>query len=204
MPDKQFCTLGSGDLYIKEFPAGSVIPEDHSLIEIPENLIGEIAAGAEVGFKPEFKDIRGSMNRVIHRFIINSEVTFKTGIMTWNNDILHMLAPGSTIDKTAARTIIKIGGRGALKSYLIRFVHTILDTGLKYRVTLVGTATNGFELIFDKEDETVIDAEFTALACDSEGNQLWLEEEHEVPVKADLVVGEKTIIGEKIILTGKK
>lgn len=201
--EQQKCTLGSGDLYITEFAYGMSIPE-HNLIEIDENLIGSIAAGAEITYKPELKEVIDSKGVCLKRFITGAEVLFKTGIMTWNNEVLEMLSMGGTLEKTKEKSILKIGGRGAIKSYLIRFVHTMED-GLKYRATLVGTATNGFTLAFDGGEETVIDAEFKAMACDTEGNQLYLEEEYEVPTEQHVLkVGDDTIVSNDTIVGKKK
>ena len=90
--------------------------------------------------------------------------------------VLNKISLCGELKKTAQKVTLKLGKRGAIKNYIVRFVHT-KDGGLKYRVTIVGTAQNGFELAFDPEKATVIDAEFVAGSLDAEGTKLILEEE---------------------------
>ena len=96
--------------------------------------------------------------------------------MTWNTEVLNKISLCGELKRTAQKVTLKLGKRGAIKNYIVRFVHT-KDGGLKYRVTIVGTAQNGFELAFDPEKATVIDAEFVAGSLDAEGTKLILEEE---------------------------
>lgn len=49
-----------------------------------------------------------------------------------------------------------------MTNVLIRFVHK-KDDGKKIRFTMIGSAGNGFEMEFNPEEETVVDAEFTAV-----------------------------------------
>lgn len=167
--------LGSGDLYIKSFAAGETIPE-HSAIETADNKIGSIKGGAALTDAPEVYEVIDDYGRCLKRFITKHDITFKSGIMTWNLETLKMLALGSTLTETSTARTLKIGAAGAIEQYLIRFVHT-LDNDKKIRVTVVGTASNGFELTFNPAEETVIDAEFKAMAHDAEGNQVIIEEE---------------------------
>ena len=162
--DKQEVTLGSGQLYIKEFEGS--IPEDTAL-EVEENRIGGISGGAQISYKPSVETIVDDMGIVHKVFIKDTEVTFKSGIMTWNNEVLNKISLCGELKKTAQKVTLKLGKRGAIKNYIVRFVHT-KDGGLKYRVTIVGTAQNGFELAFDPEKATVIDAEFVAGSLDAE------------------------------------
>lgn len=160
-------TLGSGDLYIMDFD-GSEIPED-SAIEIADNKIGSIKGGAELEYKPESYTVTGDNGRTYKAFITKEEVTFKSGVLTWNLEVLAKLTMGGELkdgltDKANMR-IFKIGknGSSSIKQVLIRFVHS-LDSTNKIRVTLIGSPTSGFTLSFNPEEETVIDAEFTALS----------------------------------------
>lgn len=171
---EQRVTLGSGDLYITKF-TGSV-PANET-IEVEDNLIGGIKGGAELTYKPEIyavQDDRGVVHKV---FITNTEVIFKSGVLTWNNTVLNKIALCGELEVTSNKATLKIGKNGEIDNYLVRFVHTIDKTGRKYRVTVVGTAQNGFTLNFNPEEETVIDAEFVASSIDSTGVKLILEEE---------------------------
>lgn len=172
---EQRVTLGSGDLYVVKFTGGSV-PE-HRTIEVADNLIGGIKGGAELSYKPTIyavKDDKGVVHKV---FITDTEVIFKSGILTWNNTVLNKLSLGGELEVTEAKSTLKLGKVGEIENYLIRFVHTIDKTGRKYRVTIVGTPQNGFVLPFNPEEETVIDAEFVAGSIDKAGVKLILEEE---------------------------
>lgn len=162
-------TLGSGDLYIMDFTGE--IPED-SQIEVLTNKIGSIKGGAELEYAPESYTVTGDNGMTYKAFITKEEVTFKSGILTWNLDVLDKLTMGGELtDGTDSSEqpirILKIGknGSSAIKQVLIRFVHSI-DARNKVRMTMVGSPTAGFTLAFNPEEETVIDAEFTALSQD--------------------------------------
>ncbi len=153
--------LGSGDLFIAEYD--DAIPED-AAFEADTNKVGRIKGGAEVSYKPSEYEVTDDKNETIMRSITKEEVTFKSGILTWFMGTLAKFCPGVlTDDATKKESVLKIGGAKKLKAYAIRFVHT-KDTGFKLRVTLVGTAGNGFTLKFDPAKETVVDAEFKALS----------------------------------------
>lgn len=174
---KQEVTLGSGDLYIKEF-AGSV-PGDEEL-ETEDNKIAGIKGGAQLTYKPTIYVVKDDKGIVHKTYITDTEVTLKSGILTWCNNVLNRLSLCGDLQATQQKSTLKLGKNGAIKNYVIRFVHT-KDSGLKFRVTIVGTNQNGFELVFDPEKETVIDAEFTAGTLDAEGTKLILEEELQSP-----------------------
>ena len=56
---------------------------------------------------------------------------------------------------------MKFGGGGALKTVLLRFVHT-KENGKKIRFTMIGQGGNGFSLEFSDKELTV-DSEITAI-----------------------------------------
>lgn len=171
---KQEVTLGSGVLYIAEF-SGSSVPADLTL-ETEGNKIGGIKGGASISYKPTFYQVKDDANIVYKTFLTDSEIVFKSGILTWNTDVLKKLSLNGEVSSSGNKETLKIGKNGAIKSYVIRFVHT-KDDGKKIRITIVGTSQNGFELVFDPEKETVIDAEFIAGTLDSDGTKLIIEEE---------------------------
>lgn len=172
--------LGSGDLFVIEFTG--TIPTDAE-IEVDANLIGRIKGGASLEYKPTTKTIKDDSGKVTRSFITDEEAKLKSGILTWCMATLKKLTAASTYTeeiKTGKRVgTLKIGGKAGRKltQYLIRFVHTKSD-GFKLRCTIAGTASSGFTLAFDPEKETVVDAEFTALASDAEGTLVSLEEEY--------------------------
>lgn len=157
-------TLGSGDLYIMDFEGS--MPEDEA-IEVATNKVGSIKGGAELEYKPESYTVTGDNGRTYKAFITKEEVTFKSGVLTWNLDVLSKLTMGGEISEDVEKNlkVLKIGknGSSSIKQVLIRFVHT-LDAGKHVKVTLIGSPTSGFTLSFNPEEETVIDAEFTAIS----------------------------------------
>ena len=60
--------------------------------------------------------------------------------------------------------------------FVLRFVHEDKAEG-DIRITIVGSNEAGFEMAFAKDEETVIDAEFTAFPMDDEGTLLIYTEE---------------------------
>lgn len=170
--------LGSGNLYVTAF--SGTIPTD-TTIETDDNLIGYIKGGASLEYKPTEYEVSDDAFNVTKRFVISEETTFKSGVLTWNLEVLSKLTANCTYtddDDTNVRTL-KLGGNGArlMKDYVIHFVHTESD-GNKFRITLVGTASNGFSLAFAPDKETVIDAEFKAKAHDSDGTQVIMTESY--------------------------
>ena len=170
-------TLGSGKLYCVEYNSTTGIPEDN-VIETEENRLGFIKGGATIAYAPEYYTAEDDLGQVKKRTINSEEVTFKSGIMTWNGTVLTKLCnTGKTEEKDGIRTT-KIGGAGNYdgKSYIFHFLHEDKVDG-NVRVTIVGQNTAGFELAFAKDAETVIDAEISALPSDSDGTLVIFKEE---------------------------
>lgn len=170
--------LGSGELYIAAYDADVGIPADGAL-EVEENLMGYIKGGASVEYKPTEYEVFDDSYAVHSRFITSEEVTFKSGILTWNVETLQKLIAKGTYasDAGAGTRTLSLGGKSArlMDEYVIRFVHTYSDSN-KLRITLVGTASNGFTLAFAPDKETVIDAEFKAKAQGEAGVQLIIQD----------------------------
>lgn len=167
-------TLGSGDLYIVDFEGE--MPEVAEL-EIEANRIGSIKGGAELSYAPETYEVIDDMGKVLKRFVTKEEVTFKSGILTWNLDVLEKLTMAGELQKSEEKATLKIGGKGnrGIKQVVVHFVHT-MENGLKVRVTLMGTSASGFVLTFNPEEETVIDAEFKAMS-QNDGTQVTIDME---------------------------
>lgn len=155
-------TLGSGDLYVMDYEG--TIPED-TQIETVDNKVGSIKGGAELEYSPESYTVTGDNGMAYKAFITKEEVKFKSGILTWNLDVLSKLVMGGELSTDDSIATLKIGknGTSAIKQVLIRFVHKI-DEDNAVKVTMIGSPASGFTLSFNPEEETVIDAEFSALS----------------------------------------
>lgn len=173
--DKNNIILGSGNLYIAPYDAEVGIPADE-VIEAEGNSMGRIQGGASLEYKPETYEVVDDTHYVVKRFITSEEITFKSGVLTWDMTNLQRLAGACEITEGDDQTTIKIGGRGknGLTPYVVRFVHQ--GETKKLRITLVGTAANGFTLAFNPDKETVIDAEFKAVSSDDEGTLVIVSE----------------------------
>lgn len=160
--------LGSGNLYVAEYDADTGIPADET-IETTANTMGRIKGGATLEYKPTTYEVVDDTQYVVKRFVQSEEVTFKSGVLTWDMANLQRLAGACEYTNANGKQTIKVGGRGAngLKPYVIRFVHN--DGEKVLRVSLVGTSNAGFSLAFVPDKETVIDAEFKALSSDEAG-----------------------------------
>lgn len=170
-------TLGSGKLYCVEYNKETGIP-DNATIETEENRLAWIKGGASIAYAPEYYTAEDDLGMVKKRTINTEEVTFKSGIMTWNGEVLNKLCnTGRTTEAEGIRTT-KIGGAGNYdgKSYIFHFLHEDKIDG-NVRVTIVGQNTAGFELAFAKDAETVIDAEISALPSDTDGTLVIFQEE---------------------------
>lgn len=155
--------LGSGDLYLL---VSDTIPETETL-ETPENKIAHISGGATLTYENEFYEVIDDYNAVLGRILTKEDVTFKSGVLTWDLKVLDKICSGSKFVEGSAGSqpdTLKIGGQiNGLKKVVVRFVHTMTD-GKKLRATLIGNNSAGFELSFAKDKETIIDAEFKALS----------------------------------------
>lgn len=178
--NKDDVVLGAGDVYIMEFD--STMPTDAE-IEVEENKIGHTQGGASLEYTQEWKTVKDDMGVIVKNFLTNENVVMNSGMLSWNGKQLAMLSATSRITEDANVRTVKFGGlkNSNGKEYVIHFVHT-KDDGKKIRITIKGNSTNGFTLTFDPENETVIDAQFTALASDAEGTLVIFKEELVLPV----------------------
>lgn len=167
--------LGSGKIYCVEY-AGS-IPED-SVIETEANRLGYVSGGATLEYAPTFYEAKDDLGYVSKTILTEEEAKLNSGIMTFNGDTLTKLCATGRVTETTEKRTVLIGGAGNQdgKSYIIRFVHEDAVDG-DIRVTIVGRNEAGFSLSFAKDKETVIDAEFKALAkIDTDGTLIKYEE----------------------------
>ena len=164
--DNNEVILGCGELFIQEFTGDKFadIPTDAE-IEVVANSMGRSSGGSSFEYKPTEYEVVDSCGEVVKRFIVKEEGTWKSGILTWDIENLALLSPGvltTTVQDTKNYTVVTLGGGKVLKSLLVRFVHTKAD-GRVLRLTMIGTAGNGFTLTFEGQKETVIDAEIKSI-----------------------------------------
>lgn len=163
--------IGSGKLYVLEF--SGTIPANET-IEVDANLFGSVSGGASISYKPKFYTAKDDLGLVSKTIITEEEATLKSGVCTLNGNTLAKISATARVTEAGGIRTVKIGGIGNDngKQYIIRFVH---KSG-KYRVTIVGQNQAGFELKFEKEKETIVDAEFIAAPNDSEGTLIIFDE----------------------------
>ena len=175
---KETITLGSGKLYSVEYTG--TIPSNTDL-ERETNILGYIQKGASLDYKPEFYEAEDDLGIVKKQILTKEEVTFKSGILTWNAETLKKLVATGRITEDADKGMrtIKIGGinNNDGNQYIFHFVHEDKKDG-NVRITIVGQNTAGFSLAFAKDAETVIDAEIKALPNDNEGTLIIFQEEY--------------------------
>lgn len=153
--------LGSGDLFIGSVPNIESATEEE--ISAALTNVGAISGGASLTYKPSFQEIVSANRGVIASFKTKEDVTFKSGILTWDLSNIEKLS-ASYFSTTTGERRLGIGGMKNIPVNYLRFVHTKPD-GLTLTVNMFkAQAQSGFELTFDSEKETVIDAEFKALA----------------------------------------
>lgn len=161
--------LGSGKLYCAEF--SNSIP-DNKTLETEDNILGLIKGGATLSYEPEFYTAQDDLGLAVKKMITKETAILKSGIMTWNSDTLGKLCSTAKVTSgSGSQKIVKIGGVGNYdgKQYVLRFVHEGGAPEETLRVTIVGSNEAGFEIAFSPEEETVIDAEFTAFPMDDKG-----------------------------------
>ena len=170
-------TLGSGDLFIKEYTAGTAVTAE-DVITNGERL-GEIKGGASLEYTTETKEDSSDLGRTKIVIISKEDVVLKSGVMTWNGKTLEKLCQTARVTKdgSAKKRTIKIGGlaNAANKSYAVAFQYK--GDGKKgLTVLIVGKNTAGFTVSFSSDNATVIDAELKAQALDNDGTLVVIEE----------------------------
>lgn len=153
--------LGAGELYLTEF-TGTTIPEN-ATVETSDNNVGHTSGGAQFSYTPTIFEVENSYGKVVKRKITKTECTFTSGILTFDPAKIALLT-NAAITEDAEKSVSKItfGGNNPLKNTLVRFVHT-KDDGKKIRLTMIANATNGFTMSFQSGQETVIDAQLSAI-----------------------------------------
>lgn len=165
--------LGSGDLYIMAYTGE--IPVDGT-IETADNMIGGIKGGATVSYTPTIYSVSDDMRRMKKSLITAEEAVFKTGYLSFDLGEIAQIALGSTLEAYNGKSTLAVGGGQTISEYLLRFVHT-MGNGKKVRVSMIGTPVSGFELAFSPENESVINAEFSAVPMNDQGHLFTIEVE---------------------------
>ena len=171
-------TLGSGKLYLKVFEG--TLPETTAIC-VPDNLLGYIKGGATLEYTPTFYEAKDDLGYVVKTIITEEEALLKSGVLTFNGNTLDKLCDTARVTEDATKKLrtVKFGGVGNAKraKYVICFHHEDKIDGDIW-VMIVGSNQSGFSLAFAKDAETVIDAEFKALAQDDEGTLIkYIEED---------------------------
>lgn len=169
--------LGSGKLYMLAYDAEDGIPTNEAL-EVAGNEIGTVKGGASVTYKPTTYSVTDDFGRILKSFVTSEEVTLKSGVITFDMQVLANLSGAAAYSATTTAKTVKIGGRGAngLQAYIIRFVHT-MASGLKLRCTIVGSNEEGLSFAFAPDKETQIDVTWKAMPSDTDGTLVIFEEE---------------------------
>lgn len=155
------------------------IPSD-ALLEQEANRLAWIKGGASLEYSGEFYDAKDDLGMVSKRKLTTEDVKLKSGIMTWNGEVLKKLCSTARVTESNGERIVKIGGTGNDDgaSYIFHFLHEDPVDG-DVRITMVGQNTSGFTLQFAADAETVIDAEISAVAgkLDNSGTLVIIKEE---------------------------
>lgn len=159
--------LGSGRLYTSNLEDIENATEEEieaSLVEL-----GVIESGATLTYEPTVEQFRGGKNnRIIQSYITQEDLTFSSGIMTWNLEGLKLLAPGNYTEETDATSgmdtkTLKVGGQYMPNVSYLRFVH---DKRYEEGQIVVNIAKaesiSGMELTFDNSEKTTTNYEFTS------------------------------------------
>lgn len=167
--------LGSGKLYYQSIQgdAGDIVIPADTEIEQDTALLGWIKGGATLEYTPEFYSTKDDLGMVSKKILVNEEVILKSGIMTWNGQVLTTLVSTSRFERSEdQKTVtVKIGGidNYDAEKYLLRFVHKDKSDGSTIRITIIGSNESGLEIAFANDSETVINAEFKAIPHDAQG-----------------------------------
>lgn len=175
--DAEVITIGSGDVYYEEFDEASGMPAITDIC-VDAKLLGRISGGATLEYKGTWYTAKDDTGKVEKTLITDEEVTFKTGIITWNGNTLKVLCATGRVTESGGKRTVKIGGIGNAnrKSYVIAFHHRDVVDGDIW-LLLRGTNQGSISLAFAKDKETTVDAEFTAQAQDNDGTLITYIEE---------------------------
>lgn len=172
--------LGSGELYMVAHTApqsGTDTIPAASTVCVAANQVGYIKGGATITYTPNVYDVKSDMNEINEHFIASEDVSMKTGLLTWNIDVIKTLVNNETAISEQGASGILIGGKGFTKmdKYDIYFKATTSNGGKDRYFGFIGVSVKGLNLVYQPDKETVVDVEFKACA-DANGKLLRIEE----------------------------
>lgn len=189
-------TLGSGDVFIKEFTAESGVPK-HTDICQPENMLGRIKGGATLTYTEETYEEKDDLGYVSKVVTTSEEALLKLGLITWNGETLQKLADRCTVTPGDGIRTINIGGAGNSqgKEWVVCFHHIDKKDGDLW-VIIRGRNNVGLTLTFAVDAGTVLEPEFKALPLDDKGTLISIIEETEAATEAATEAGEIELVEE--------
>ncbi len=162
--------LGSGELYIAKSNdiSNLATPTDEDLSKFVN--IGAISGNASLSIKDDFTDIESTNRGLIDSLLKKRNVSFKTGIITFNLENLATFLYGAdyTDDTTNKIKSISLGNEVGSRCYL-KFVHTDKSTGDTLTVNIPQARFVGEQEFEFGEDATITNYEFKALSTNIDG-----------------------------------
>ncbi|WP_117161435.1 hypothetical protein [Paraliobacillus sp. X-1268] len=176
MADAQEILFGTGDLF--------VVPEEVDLeVDTQEVIdaalvkVGESSGEATLAVEYEFADVRGGTANQIMKSVMTSEtISFSAGIVTYDLDKIGEFVAGEYSEDETERKL-KLGGGFKVPVKRLRFVHT-KDDGKKIMMDMHKAQNRaGLEWIFNVEEQTNFEYEFTLMKDPNVDNIVTITEE---------------------------
>lgn len=155
--------LGGGTHYIAEYTGGAL--EELSAYCVDENIAGWTQGGTTLTYTPEIKKIEDDIGMVRRTFMSKANAEMKTGFLTLDTQSLSNMMSVGKFTKGQAGGVNKlelIGGKEALRKYIVVFEYKDEENGHNLRVGMIATNTAALELIFKSDQETVPNVTFSA------------------------------------------
>ncbi len=167
--------LGSGEIYCMKYTG--TIPED-STLETEENRLGHVSGGATFKYSAESYEASDDLGKVKKIITTKENGTLSFGVCTFNGKTLSKLCKTARSTEENGHRKTKIGGLSVADetSFVFRFYHHDTVDG-DVRLTVVGNNSADLEIAFQKETETVLNPEITAIPLDDEGTLAIYDEE---------------------------
>lgn len=144
--------IGGGYLYLMPTTNLESMPDD-SEIETPEKNVGIIQKGFTIDYKPKVEAIYDQFGDLVSNFVIREDVSVKTGVATWNQNLFSLLSPATTYKTNTDTRTVFTGTNNQLTNVLVRFVQP--NPAGDIRFTMVGQGGKGFNLAFDEKALTI-------------------------------------------------
>lgn len=169
--------LGSGKVYILEYPAENNMPAIEDFCK-EENILGKIKGGAELNYTTEHHSESDDLGTVEKDVITAESATLKLGLITFNGNTLAKLADRCRVTEKDGRRTVHIGGAGNAqgKQWAFCFAHEDKVDGNAW-VRVRGSNQAGLALAFATDAGSKLEPEIKALPCDSNGTLIIYDEE---------------------------